>query len=98
MRGGDPASGVTAGAKTHRLPPLPLHATRVKKSGPFFLCYAGAVLKLSKPCPVPDCGGAMLGVTNTPPLRRTIEPKTGDGILYCDRCGPQEHRYKLHAI
>ena len=40
----------------------------------------------------------MLGVTNTPPLRRTIDPKTGDGILYCDRCGHQEHRYKLHAI
>src|SRR5437899_12183942 len=40
----------------------------------------------------------MLGVNNTPPLRRTIDPKTGDGILYCDRCGHQEHRYKLHAI
>jgi len=40
----------------------------------------------------------MLGMTNTPPLRRTIDPKTGDGILYCDRCGHQEHRYKLHAI
>jgi hypothetical protein len=56
------------------------------------------VLKLSKPCPVSDCGGAMLGMTNTPPLRRTIDPKTGDGILYCDRCGHREHRYRLHAI
>src|SRR5712692_10498786 len=90
------ASASPSPSKTDVNPPL--RATRVKKSGPFFLCYAGAVLKLSKPCPVPDCGGAMLGVTNTPPLRRTIEPKTGDGILYCDRCGHQEHRYKLHAI
>ena len=40
----------------------------------------------------------MLGVTTTPPLRRTIDPKTGDGILYCDRCGHREHRYRLHAI
>ena len=40
----------------------------------------------------------MLGITNTPPLRQTIDPRTGDGVLYCDRCGHKEYRYKLHAI
>lgn len=40
----------------------------------------------------------MLGKSNTALFTRTIDPKTGDGILYCDRCGNKEYRYKLHGI
>jgi len=40
----------------------------------------------------------MLGRSNVWLFTPTIDPKTGDGILYCDRCGQKEHRYRLHAI
>lgn len=40
----------------------------------------------------------MLGKSNAALFTRTIDPKTGDGILYCDRCDHKEYRYKLHGI
>src|SRR5207247_11366798 len=61
-------------------------------------CAGGSGLEVAGPGPVPACGRAMRDVTHTRPLRRTSDAKAGDGILYGDRCGHQEHRYKLHAI
>jgi hypothetical protein len=40
----------------------------------------------------------MLGRSNEWLFTPTIDPKTGDGVLYCDRCGRKEYRYKLHGI
>lgn len=40
----------------------------------------------------------MLGKSNAALFTRTIDPKTGDGILYCDRCDHKEYRYKFHGI
>ncbi|TAL12603.1 MAG: hypothetical protein EPO02_01005 [Nitrospirae bacterium] len=54
--------------------------------------------KLSKPCPRPGCGGEMLGRSTTALFTPTINPRTGDGILYCGRCEQKEYRYKLHGI
>lgn len=40
----------------------------------------------------------MLGRSTTALFTPTINTKTGDGVLYCDRCEQKEYRYKLHGI
>jgi len=40
----------------------------------------------------------MLGRSTTVLFTPTINPRTGDGILYCGRCEQKEYRYKLHGI
>ena len=40
----------------------------------------------------------MLGRSTTALFTPTINPRTGDGILYCGRCEQKEHRYKLHGV
>ena len=40
----------------------------------------------------------MLGRSTAALFTPTINPQTGDGILYCGRCEQKEYRYKLHGI
>ncbi len=40
----------------------------------------------------------MLGRSTAALFTPTIDPRTGDGILYCGRCEQKEYRYKLHGI